>query len=89
MHPRRVRSLIEHVFAAQKCRLGLLVRTVGMLRARVKIGLDLAGQDGRAAAVAFFEDLVRSRRAPASSGSRPQSSRMRSWAPFRLRMMRA
>ena len=35
----RVRSRIEHVFAAQKCRLGLLVRTVGMMRARVKIGL--------------------------------------------------
>jgi IS5 family transposase len=35
----RVRSRIEHVFAAQKCRLGLLVRTVGMVRARVKIGL--------------------------------------------------
>jgi IS5 family transposase len=39
----RVRSRIEHVFAAQKCRRGLLVRTVGMVRARVKIGLaDLA-----------------------------------------------
>jgi transposase, IS5 family len=35
----RVRSRIEHVFAAQKCRLGLLVRTVGVVRARVKIGL--------------------------------------------------
>ena len=35
----RVRSRIEHVFAAQKCRLGLIVRTVGMVRARVKIGL--------------------------------------------------
>jgi IS5 family transposase len=29
----------EDVFATQKCRLGLLVRTVGMVRARVKIGL--------------------------------------------------
>lgn len=35
----RVRSRVEHVFAAQKCRLGLVVRTVGALRARVKIGL--------------------------------------------------
>jgi transposase, IS5 family len=35
----RVRSRVEHVFAAQKCRLGLIVRTVGMIRARVKIGL--------------------------------------------------
>jgi hypothetical protein len=28
----RVRSRVEHVLAAQKCRLGLVVRTVGMLR---------------------------------------------------------
>jgi len=35
----RVRSRVEHVFAAQKCRLGLVVRTVGMVRARAKIGL--------------------------------------------------
>src|SRR5580658_1988002 len=35
----RVRARVEHVFAAQKCRLGLVVRTVGMTRARVKIGL--------------------------------------------------
>jgi transposase, IS5 family len=35
----RVRSRVEHVFAAQKCRLGLIVRTLGMTRARVKIGL--------------------------------------------------
>ena len=35
----RVRSRVEHVFAAQKCRLGLIIRTVGMVRAGVKIGL--------------------------------------------------
>ena len=35
----RVRARVEHVFAAQKCRLGLVVRTIGMVRARVKIGL--------------------------------------------------
>jgi transposase, IS5 family len=35
----RVRSRVEHVFAAQKCRLGLIVRTVGMVRARAKIGM--------------------------------------------------
>ena len=35
----RVRARVEHVFAAQKCRLGLVVRTVGMIRAQVKIGL--------------------------------------------------
>ena len=35
----RVRSRIEHVFAVQKCWFGLLVRTVGIVRARVKISL--------------------------------------------------
>ena len=53
----RVRSRVEHVFAAQKCRLGLVVRTVGMVRARVKIGranlaynfTRLAWLNGRAA----------------------------------------
>lgn len=34
-----VRSRIEHVFAEQKSRMGLLVRTIGIARARVKIGL--------------------------------------------------
>jgi transposase, IS5 family len=33
------RAHVEHVFAAQKCRLGLIVRTIGMVRARAKIGL--------------------------------------------------
>jgi transposase, IS5 family len=35
----RSRVAIEHVFAAQKCRLGLLVRTVGLARATTKLGL--------------------------------------------------
>jgi hypothetical protein len=35
----RVRSRVEHVFAAQKCRLGLVVRTIGLVRARTKIGM--------------------------------------------------
>ena len=39
-HPRPgCARAVEHVFAAQKCRLGLVVRTVGIVRARVKIGL--------------------------------------------------
>jgi transposase, IS5 family len=53
----RVRSQVEHVFAAQKCRLGLIIRPVGMVRARIKIGLAnlaynfsrLAWLSGRAA----------------------------------------
>jgi IS5 family transposase len=35
----RVRSRVEHVFAVQKCRLGLIVRTIGLVRTRAKIGL--------------------------------------------------
>lgn len=35
----RVRVAIEHVFAAQKCRLHLLIRTVGLARAKAKLGL--------------------------------------------------
>src|SRR5947209_15035689 len=34
----RVRSAIEHVFARQKHRMALFVRTIGFARARVKIG---------------------------------------------------
>jgi transposase, IS5 family len=34
-----VRSRVEHVFAEQKGRMGLFVRTIGIGRARVKIGL--------------------------------------------------
>jgi IS5 family transposase len=35
----RVRVAIEHVFAAQKCRLGLVIRSVGLARAKAKLGL--------------------------------------------------
>jgi transposase, IS5 family len=35
----RVRVAAEHVFATQKCRLGLLIRTVGLARAMTKLGL--------------------------------------------------
>lgn len=34
-----VRSAIEHVFAGQKHRMKLFVRTIGIARARVKIGM--------------------------------------------------
>ncbi len=35
----KVRSAIEHVFAAQKHRMGLFVRTIGVARAAMKIGM--------------------------------------------------
>jgi IS5 family transposase len=35
----KVRSKVEHVFAEQKARMGLFIRTIGIARARVKIGL--------------------------------------------------
>ena len=49
---------------------------------------DLAGENGRAAAVAFFEDFIEiAARAGIERFKAP--SRMRSWASVRLRMMRA
>jgi hypothetical protein len=35
----RVRAAVEHVFATQKCRLGLIVRSVGLARATTRLGL--------------------------------------------------
>jgi IS5 family transposase len=35
----RIRSSVEHVFAAQKHRMALFVRTIGIARAQVKIGM--------------------------------------------------
>ena len=35
----KIRSAIEHVFARQKGPMGLFVRTIGIVRAKVKIGL--------------------------------------------------
>ena len=35
----KVRSRVEHVFAEQKSRMGLFVRTIGIARATTKIGL--------------------------------------------------
>jgi hypothetical protein len=34
-----VRAHVEHIFAEQKARMGLFVRTIGLARATVKIGL--------------------------------------------------
>ena len=50
-----IRSAVEHVFAGQKHRMGLIVRTIGIARARIKIGMAnlaynfqrLAWLDGR------------------------------------------
>ncbi len=35
----KVRAAVEHVFAGQKYRMGLVVRTIGIARARIKIGM--------------------------------------------------
>ena len=35
----KVRAVVEHVFARQKGPMGLVVRTIGLARATVKIGL--------------------------------------------------
>jgi len=35
----RIRAFVEHVFAHQKARMGLFIRTIGIARARAKIGM--------------------------------------------------
>jgi hypothetical protein len=50
---------------------------------------DLAGEDGRAAAVAFLEDLVEIVAGAGVERSRPQSSRISNWTPARPRRIRA
>jgi transposase, IS5 family len=35
----KIRSCVEHVFAEQKDRMGLFIRTIGIARAKVKIGM--------------------------------------------------
>ena len=37
--PIYIRVAIEHVFAAQKCRFGLVIRSVGLARATTRLGL--------------------------------------------------
>ena len=37
--PSRIRACIEHVFAHQKRRMGVFVRTIGIARAKFKIGM--------------------------------------------------
>ena len=68
----QVRSAVETVFAAQKHRFGLIVRTIGLARARVKTGLaNLAYNFGR---LIWLE----TRRVPTSSvRSAPLAARVR------------
>ena len=35
----KIRAFVEHVFAQQKARMGLCVRTIGIARARTRIGM--------------------------------------------------
>lgn len=35
----KIRAFVEHVFAQQKSRIGLFVRTIGIARARTKVGM--------------------------------------------------
>ena len=35
----KVRARVEHVFAQQKAKMGLFIRTIGIARARIKIGM--------------------------------------------------
>jgi IS5 family transposase len=53
----RVRVAIEHVFAAQKCRLGLVIRSVGLARATTRLGLANLVTNMRR--LAWFETRMR------------------------------
>ncbi len=35
----RIRARVEHVFAEQKSRMGLVIRSIGIARAKLKIGM--------------------------------------------------
>lgn len=35
----KIRAKVEHIFASQKDKMGLFIRTIGLSRAKVKIGL--------------------------------------------------
>jgi hypothetical protein len=35
----KIRSHVEHIFAEQKSRMGLVIRTIGIARATLKIGM--------------------------------------------------
>lgn len=50
----KVRARIEHVFALQKHRMGLFVRTIGIARARIKIGFANLAYNMRR--LVFFEE---------------------------------
>lgn len=43
----KIRAFVEHVFAQQKSRMGLFVRTIGIARARVVVA-DLVAERGNA-----------------------------------------
>lgn len=52
----KVRSAVEHVFADQKSRMGLSIRTVGMARAKAKIGFANIAYNMRR--LAFWETVA-------------------------------
>lgn len=58
-----VRGLVEHVFAEQKSRMGLFIRTIGIERAKTKIGLANIAYNMRR--LAFLERRGEGIRAPA------------------------
>src|SRR3954469_1640375 len=67
----KVRSAIEHVFAHQKGLLNLTIRTIGLARARVKIGLaNLGLQDAAPSRIAVIarDDAHGVRNLPAADG---------------------
>jgi IS5 family transposase len=67
----RVRAATEHVFAAQKCRLGLIIRSVSWARATTKLGLANLVTDTRRLTWIETRAVVLKLPAPARPGSPP------------------
>lgn len=72
-----VRSAVEHVFAGQKHRMGLFIRTIGVARARIKVGrANLAYNFQR---LAWLEVRPHSAKAGRQAAHQPRKTRKRGW----------
>ena len=88
----KVRAAVEHVFAQQKGPMGLFVRTIGLARAKVKIGMANSsttsdGLSGRSAGAASHEPHrhPEHRRRPSPARSRAALLQLKAVAHLRRR----
>lgn len=76
-----VRCAVEHVFAGQKHRMGLLIRTIGIARVRTKIGMSnradhfkrLAWLEGRGAPARRENEVLSRAPAPKAKETGPET----------------